>query len=84
MDTLSTPERDESDRLIPPKVAAAQFGVSTRSLRRWHSLGLIRAKRTVGGHRRYLESDVRALLTELEDAVAEYLKAVTHPAEAVA
>lgn len=64
MDTTS--ERDESDRLIPPKMAAARFGVSTRSLRRWHSLGLIRANRTVGGHRRYRESDVRSLLAELE------------------
>lgn len=66
VDTFSSPEHIEGDQLIPPKVAAAQFGVSTRSLRRWHSLGLIRAKRTVGGHRRYLKSDVRALLTELE------------------
>ncbi len=62
----STSQRDQSDRLIPPREAAARFGVSPRSLRRWHSQGLIRAKRTVGGHRRYRESDVSALLSELE------------------
>jgi DNA-binding transcriptional MerR regulator len=63
-------ERDKVDRLIPPREAAAQFGVSPRSLRRWHALGLIRAKKTMGGQRRYWESEVRARAAELDEAVA--------------
>jgi DNA-binding transcriptional MerR regulator len=66
----TTAEQDPADRLILPKDAAAQFGVSPRSLRRWHSLGLIGAKRTMGGQRRYWESEVRARAAALDEAAA--------------
>ena len=59
-------ERDEKDRLLLPGEVATRFRVSARSLRRWNSLGLLAAKKTPGGHRRYRESDVRLLLAELE------------------
>lgn len=55
------PER-ELDRLITPAKAAGLFGVDPRTLRRWHQLGLISARRTLGGQRRYCESEVRALI----------------------
>ena len=35
----STPERDEADRLIPPRKAVTLFGVSSQSLRNWHAAG---------------------------------------------
>lgn len=65
-----TPERDTPDRLIQPGEAKTLFGVSTRTLRRWHQLGLISARRTMGGQRRYWESEVRARAAELDEAVA--------------
>lgn len=58
MDTL--PERDE-DRLLTPAEAAKLRRVSPRSLRYWNALGLLAAEKTPGGHRRYRESEVRAL-----------------------
>jgi excisionase family DNA binding protein len=65
----NTPQR-ENDRLIQPHEAASMFGVTARTLRRWHALGLISARRTLGGQRRYRESEVRARVAELDEAVA--------------
>ena len=42
--------------------ASSFIGVSPSTLRRYERLGLIQAKRTVGGHRRYLIADLRALI----------------------
>jgi DNA-binding transcriptional MerR regulator len=53
------PERD-GDRLMEPREAAKLFGVSAKTLRRWHTLGLIGARKTLGGQRRYWESEIRA------------------------
>jgi excisionase family DNA binding protein len=57
--------------LRPGEVAAlieeaGLFRVSRSALRDWTEAGRIAAHRTIGGHRRYRESDVRALLAELE------------------
>jgi DNA-binding transcriptional MerR regulator len=65
----TAPER-RTDRLILPREAAAQFGVTAKSLRRWHALGLIGARRTLGGQRRYWESEVCARAAELDEAAA--------------
>lgn len=65
-----TQQRTETDRLIQPHEAGSLFGVSVRTLRRWHSLGLISARRTLGGQRRYWESEVRARAAELDEAAA--------------
>jgi excisionase family DNA binding protein len=51
------------DRLLPPGDVARAFGVSVRTLRRWTKAGLITAQFTLGGQRRYRESEVRDLLT---------------------
>jgi DNA-binding transcriptional MerR regulator len=59
----------EPDRLITPAKAAGLFGVDPRTLRRWHQLGLIGARRTLGGQRRYRESEVRALIAAMAGAV---------------
>lgn len=67
MDTAS--ER-EADRLLEPREARTMFGVSTRTLRRWHTKGLISARMTMGGRRRYWESELRARAAELDEAVA--------------
>jgi excisionase family DNA binding protein len=50
------------DLLMKPKEVAAAFRVSTRTLQRWENAGLIHGVRTLGGHRRYLRSDVERAL----------------------
>lgn len=75
-----TPAQDVADRLILPAEAASMFGVNPKTLRRWHALGLIGARRTMGGQRRYWESEVRARAAELDEAVT--LASATEPAVA--
>lgn len=43
----------ESRQLLPIGDAAAELGVTPRTLQRWEEAGLIRPERTLGGHRRY-------------------------------
>ena len=59
---LATPESpgDAGDRLLYPWQVYAVFRVSASTLRRWAVKGLITSQRTLGGHRRYRESEVRA------------------------
>lgn len=52
----------ENDRLLPPGEVARLLGVSTKTLSRWSAEGKIASIRTLGGHRRYRESVVLALL----------------------
>jgi DNA-binding transcriptional MerR regulator len=66
---LDTTARD-GDKLIEPREAARLFGVKTKTLGRWHKRGLISAQWTMGGRRRYWESEVRARAAELDEAVA--------------
>ena len=55
-----------TDRLLKPCEVQSEFGVSGTTLREWARSGkLPAAQRTFGGHRRYRESDVRALLAGL-------------------
>jgi excisionase family DNA binding protein len=51
----------EADRLLSPKEAAAVLGVGTSTIVRWAEHGLLTDVRTLGGHRRYVEREVRAL-----------------------
>jgi excisionase family DNA binding protein len=54
----------EPDRLLPPREVAALFGVDAKTLTRWAKDGKLSFIRTLGGHHRYRESEVRALLKE--------------------
>ncbi len=45
-------------------MAASLFGVTSKTLRRWHKRGLIGAQWTMGGRLRYWESEVRARAAE--------------------
>ena len=53
---------DTSERLLLPGEVSAMFRVSVSAVRRWGSRGYLTEVRTLGGHRRYRESEVRALL----------------------
>lgn len=50
------------DRLLTPGEVAALFRVDPKTVTRWAAAGRIGSIRTPGGHRRFLESEVRGLL----------------------
>ena len=50
------------DRLMTPGEVAALFRVDPKTVTRWAVAGRIGSVRTPGGHRRFRESEVRALL----------------------
>jgi excisionase family DNA binding protein len=47
---------------LKPRTAAALLGVSQERLRQYEATGRLRAIRTPGNHRRYIEGDVMRLL----------------------
>lgn len=49
-------------QLLTPAEVAALFRVAPKTVTRWAESGKIPSIRTLGGHRRYRASDVRALL----------------------
>lgn len=50
------------DRLLTPGEVAALFRVDPKTVTRWAAAGRIGSIRTPGGHRRFRESEVRALM----------------------
>jgi excisionase family DNA binding protein len=50
------------DRLMTPGEVAALFRVDPKTVTRWAAAGRISSIRTPGGHRRFRESEVKALL----------------------
>jgi excisionase family DNA binding protein len=54
----------EADKLLTPGEVAALFGVDVKTLGRWAKAGKISSIRTLGGHRRYRETEIRNLLKE--------------------
>lgn len=57
---LSNPEE-----LLTPSEVAALFRVDPKTVTRWAKAGKLSCVKTLGGHRRYLASEVNALLTGL-------------------
>jgi excisionase family DNA binding protein len=55
---------DGTERLLTPAEVAALIGVDPKTVNRWASTGRLPFIKTPGGHRRYRESEVRALLAE--------------------
>jgi excisionase family DNA binding protein len=53
---------DTGDRLLTPGEVATLFRVDPKTVTRWAAAGRISSIRTPGGHRRFRESEVRALL----------------------
>ena len=51
-----------SERLLTPGEVAALFRVDPKTVTRWAASGRISSIRTPGGHRRFRESEVHALL----------------------
>ena len=52
----------ETETLRTPAEVAAMFRVDPKTVTRWAKAGKLSAIRTLGGHRRYREAEVKALL----------------------
>ena len=50
------------EALLTPGEVATLFRVDPKTVTRWAKAGKITSVRTLGGHRRYRESEVRSLL----------------------
>lgn len=53
----------EAEVLLTPAEVAEMFGVDPKTVTRWARAGKLGSIRTLGGHRRYRELEVRSLLT---------------------
>ena len=60
---MSTMQAPQAETLLTPAEVAALFRVDPKTVTRWAKAGKLTSIRTLGGHRRYRESEVRALLT---------------------
>ena len=60
-----------NERLLTPGEVAALFRVDPKTVTRWAASGRITSIRTPGGHRRFRESEVRALLSGGSEASSE-------------
>lgn len=54
----------EDDELLTPAEVARMFRVNPKTVTRWARSGKIQAIRTLGGHRRFRSSEVRAFLEQ--------------------
>jgi excisionase family DNA binding protein len=52
----------ESESLLTPSEVASLFRVDPKTVTRWAKAGKLSSIRTLGGHRRYREAEVRGLL----------------------
>ena len=55
----------EVESLLTPAEVASLFRVDPKTVTRWAKAGKLNSIRTLGGHRRYREVEVRALLTDV-------------------
>ncbi|QIX25443.1 BldC family transcriptional regulator [Nocardioides sp. JQ2195] len=60
---MNSPQSDAENLLTPSEVAAL-FRVDPKTVTRWAKAGKIGSIRTLGGHRRFRESEVMDLLGE--------------------
>lgn len=54
----------DSEAYLTPGRVAGMFGVDPKTVGRWATSGRLSFIRTVGGHRRYREAEVLALLAQ--------------------
>jgi excisionase family DNA binding protein len=53
--------------LLTPAEVAAAFRVDPKTVTRWAKAGKLSSIRTLGGHRRYLEAEIRTILDSPAD-----------------
>jgi excisionase family DNA binding protein len=59
---MTTKPQTDAETLLTPAEVAAMFRVDPKTVTRWAKAGKLSSIRTLGGHRRYRESEVKALL----------------------
>lgn len=59
------PVEPRAERFLLPSEAARLLGVATSTLRRWAEEGKLHSGTTIGGHRRYRESEISRLASGL-------------------
>jgi len=64
-------EPGDGARLLTPAEVAKIFAVDPKTVTRWAKAGKLTSERTLGGHRRYHASEVRALLAASHEARGE-------------
>jgi excisionase family DNA binding protein len=57
-----SPSPVQPENLLTPSEVASLFRVDPKTVTRWARAGKLSSIRTLGGHRRYKESEVRELL----------------------
>jgi excisionase family DNA binding protein len=55
----------EQEVLLTPAKVASLFQVDPKTVTRWAKAGKLTSIRTLGGHRRYKDSEVKALLSNI-------------------
>lgn len=73
----------DQGRLLTPGEVAAMFRVDPKTVTRWAAAGRIGSIRTPGGHRRFRETEVRALLEDGRSVAAFAPAADPAAAEAI-
>jgi excisionase family DNA binding protein len=63
------PTNNADDALLTPAEVAQLFRVSPKTVTRWARAGKLTAMRTLGGHRRFRETEVRSFLARVEQGV---------------
>ena len=53
---------ENTEKLLTPAEVAAMFRVDPKTVTRWAKAGKLSSIRTLGGHRRYRESEIRELI----------------------
>jgi len=62
---VMTTRTPEAEPLLTPAEVATMFRVDPKTVTRWAKAGKLTSIRTLGGHRRYRETEVRALLGDI-------------------
>ena len=61
----------EQEVLLTPSEVAALFRVDPKTVTRWDKAGKLTSIRTLGGHRRFKESEVKSLLVSISGPAAK-------------
>jgi excisionase family DNA binding protein len=62
------------EKLLTPAEVAALFRVDPKTVTRWAKAGKLTSIRTLGGHRRYKESEVKALLKSISPSISDNIQ----------
>lgn len=80
MYSMTVSRSSDDDPLLTPSEVAALFRVDPKTVTRWAKEGKLEHVRTLGGHRRYRERQVRKLLQVVVGEGAPGHPAAVHPA----